>query len=258
MQGLKTEFLLWFARIISRWPQADWFDHEGILPAIQAYPDYPFMVGYLSIGWFSWEVRGLAQCLEDFYLAAKIAEAIAQHIADFGYEYYTRLLETVKDYIGKNVVCIHLADDWGRQDGLLMGPNIFDRFYARHYRRLIDLAHSYGLKVEFHSCGAARSLYPKFIEVGVDIMNPVQTSAKGMIPAEIKEEFGQDLAFSGAIDVQQLLPYASREQVKEEVKRVLDAMGGDGGFFPGPAHNIQLGTPPENVVAMYEAMDEYV
>ena len=88
-------------------------------------------------------------------------------------------------------------------------------------------------------------------------MNPVQTSAKGMVPAEIKKEFGKDLAFSGAIDVQQLLPNASQEEVKDEVKRVLDAMGTGGGFFPGPAHNIQYGTPPENVVAMFEAMDEY-
>ncbi len=103
----------------------------------------------------------------------------------------------------------------------------------------------------------SRHFYTASTGVGVDIMNPVQTSAKGMVPAEIKKEFGKDLAFSGAIDVQQLLPNASPEEVKDEVKRVLDAMGTGGGFFPGPAHNIQLGTPPENVVAMYEAMDEY-
>jgi len=95
------------------------------------------------------------------------------------------------------------------------------------------------------------------IDVGVDIMNPVQTSAKGMDPVEIKAEFGENLAFSGAIDVQQVLPNATRDEVKDEVKRVLDAMGKGGGFYPGPAHNIQLGTPPENVIAMYEAMDEY-
>ena len=240
-----------------RWPQADWFDYESVLPHIIQHPGYPFMVGYLSIGWFSWEVRGMEKCFEDFYLNPKIAEAIAQHITDFGYEYYTRLLETVKDYIGKNVVCIHLADDWGGQDGLLLGPDIFDRFYRDHYCRLIDPAHSHGLKVEFHSCGAARQLYPNFIEVGVDIMNPVQTSAHGMVPAEIKNEFGRELAFSGAIDVQQFLPNASREEVKDGVKRVLDDMGEEGGFYPGPAHNIQFGTPPENVIAMYEAMDEY-
>lgn len=239
------------------WPQADWFDYECLLQPLRDYPDYPFMLGYLAIGWFSWEVRGMQQCFEDFFLNTDVAHAVAQRITDFGVAYFERILETVKDYLGKNVVAIHIADDWGQQDGLLMGPDIFDKFYAQHYRRLIDLAHRHGLKVEFHSCGAARPLYGRFADIGVDIMNPVQTSAKGMDPVEIKKEFGRDLAFSGAIDVQQVLPNATVAEVRDEVKRVLDALGSGGGFFPGPAHNIQVGTPPENVVAMYEAMDEY-
>ena len=239
------------------WPQADWFDYQSIVDSIKAFPQYPFMVGYLSLGWFSWEVRGMEKCMEDLYLNPSAAQALLGHISDFGFEYYSRILDAVKDYIGKNVVAIHIADDWGTQNGLLMGPDIYDKFFAAHYRRFTELAHSYGLKVEFHSCGAARELYGHMIDVGVDIMNPVQTSAKGMVPAEIKAEYGKDLAFSGGIDVQQVLPKASPQQVKDEVKNVLDAMGADGGFFPGPAHNIQLGTPPENVVAMYEAMDEY-
>ena len=240
-----------------RWPQADWFDYNSVLPALEKYPDYPFMLGYLSIGWFSWEVRGMDNCLMDFSLNPGIAEAITEHISDFGYEYFTRLIETAKAYLGRNFVAIHIADDWGTQDGLMMSPQIFHDSYARHYRRLTDLAHKHGLFVEFHSCGAARALYSGFAEVGVDIMNPVQTSAKGMVPHEIKAEYGKDLAFSGGVDVQQLLPQASVEQVKDEVKYLLDSMGADGGYIPGPAHNIQFGTPPENVVAMYEAMDEY-
>jgi len=88
-------------------------------------------------------------------------------------------------------------------------------------------------------------------------MNPVQTSARGMVPDEIKREFGGELCFSGGVDVQQVLPKATVRQVKDEVKHVLDALGRGGGYIPGPAHNIQFGTPPQNVVAMYEAMDEY-
>ena len=88
-------------------------------------------------------------------------------------------------------------------------------------------------------------------------MNPVQTSAEGHGPCEIKKEFGKDLCFSGGIDVQQVLPRATVQQVKDEVKSVLDALGEGGGYLPGPAHNIQFGTPPQNVVAMYQAMDEY-
>jgi len=240
-----------------KWPEPDWYDYTSILPALEQFPDYPFMVGYWAIGWFSWEVRGMEQCFMDFAINPEVAEAITCRIADLGYEYFKRLLEAVKDYIGKNVVAVHIADDWGMQDGLIMNPDIFYQYYASHYKRIIDLAHSYGLLVEFHSCGSARDLYPGFIEVGVDIMNPVQTSAKGMVPHEIKEEFGKDLAFSGGIDVQQLLPNASIQEVKDEIKYLLDTIGKGGGYIPGPAHNIQFGTPPENVVAMYEAMDDY-
>lgn len=239
------------------WPNPDWYDYERIIPVLEKFPDYPFMIGYWSVGWFSWEVRGMQQCFMDFALTPDVADALTTKIADIGIEYFKRLLKAVEPYIGKNVVAMHIADDWGMQEGLIMHPDIFDTFYAPHYRRFTDLAHSYGLMVEFHSCGAARELYPSFIDVGVDIMNPVQTSAKGMVPHEIKAEFGKDLCFSGGIDVQQLLPNATKKQVKDEVTYLLDSMAEDGGYLIGPAHNIQFGTPPENVVAMYEAMDEY-
>jgi uroporphyrinogen decarboxylase len=239
------------------WPRADWFDFKTVLPALEKYPDYPFMLGYLSIGWFSWEVRGMEKCLMDFTLNPEVGEAVIRNISDFGFEYFKKLIETAKGYIGKNFVAIHIADDWGTQETLLTNPSIFYKYFAPHYRRIIDLAHSNGLLVEFHSCGAARGLYPGFIDIGVDIMNPVQTSAKGMVPHEIKKEFGNNLAFSGGIDVQQLLPNATIREVKDEVKYLLDTMGVRGGYIPGPAHNIQYGTPPENIVAMYEAMDEY-
>jgi uroporphyrinogen decarboxylase len=240
-----------------QWPQVDWYDYQSIIPAIKKFPDYPFMVGYFAPGWFAWEVRGMSQFMIDCIEKNAIAEAILTHICDFGYNYFKKIIETVKDYIGENVHCIHLADDWGTQQGLLMNPSIFDDFFAPHYRRIIDLAHSAGLKVEFHSCGSAIKIFPRFIDVGVDIMNPIQTSAKDMIPLKIKEEFGNDLVFSGGIDVQQVLPKSHPDEVKKEVISVLESMGKNGGYIPGPSHNIQVGTPPENVIAMYEALYEY-
>jgi uroporphyrinogen decarboxylase len=239
------------------WPSPDWYDYESVVPAIEMYPDYPFIVGYWSVGWFSWEVRGMQQCFLDLAMDPKAAHALTAKVADIGYEYFVRLLDAVEPFIGKNVVAIHIADDWGMQDGLIMSPDFFYEFYAPHYRRFTELAHSKGLLVEFHSCGAARELYPGFIDVGVDIMNPVQTSAKGMVPHEIKKEYGKDLCFSGGVDVQQLLPNATVQEVKDQVKYLLDSMGQDGGYLIGPAHNIQVGTPPQNVIAMYEGMDEY-
>lgn len=119
------------------------------------------------------------------------------------------------------------------------------------------MAHSAGLKVEFHCCGSAVGLIPEFIETGIDILNPIQTSAKGMTPHILKEKYGKYLAFSGGVDVQTVLPFGTPEKVKDEVKYLLDTMGKDGGYILEPSHSIQAGTPPENVVAMYEAVYEY-
>jgi uroporphyrinogen decarboxylase len=239
------------------WPRVEDYDFTPMKTLLDYYPDHPFMVGYWAVGWFSWEIRGMDQCFMDFLLEPELADALTTRVADIGIEYYKKLLRTIEPYIGKNVQSIHIADDWGMQDGLIMSHEIFTKFYAKHYKRFCDLAHSYGLKVQFHSCGAARELFPALIDLGVDIINPIQTSAKGMIPHELKKEFGKDVCFSGGVDVQQILPNETPGRVKEEVKYLMDTLGQDGGYIIGPAHNIQYGTPPENVVAMYEAMDEY-
>ncbi len=240
-----------------QWPQVDWYDYESILPAIEKFNEYPFMVGYLAPGWFAWEVRGMSQFLIDCLENKAIVEAILTNICDFGYEYFKKIIEAIKGHIGRNVHCIHLADDWGTQQGLLMNPSVFDDFFAPHYRRIIDLAHSADLKVEFHTCGSAIKIFRRLIDVGVDIMNPIQTSAADMIPTKIKKEYGNEISFSGGIDVQQILPKSTPAEVKKEVFSVIDAMGENAGYFPGPSHNIQAGTPPENIIAMYQAIHEY-
>jgi uroporphyrinogen decarboxylase len=239
------------------WPKADWYDYESVLPILERFPDYPFMLGYLAIGWFAWEVRGMEQFMVDLVQDDGMAEAIIDRIADFGYEYFSRLIEAAKAFLGRNFVALHIADDWGAQEGLLLGSETFDRYFSKHYRRITDLAHRNGLKVEFHSCGSAIGLYDRFADVGVDIMNPVQTSARGMDPAVIKRSFGERLCFSGGIDVQQVLPRMSPAEVKAEVHSVIDSLGRGGGYMPGPTHNIQAGTPVPNVIAMYQAIHEH-
>jgi uroporphyrinogen decarboxylase len=100
-------------------------------------------------------------------------------------------------------------------------------------------------------------LIPELIDLGVDILNPVQTSAAGMEPSALKQEFGRDIAFSGGIDVQTVLPFGTPETVAKEVRYLLDTMGKGGGYILEPSHAIQAGTPPENVLAMYRAAYDY-
>jgi uroporphyrinogen decarboxylase len=110
----------------------------------------------------------------------------------------------------------------------------------------------------FHSCGNVRPLIPDFIELGVQILNPVHIRAKGMEPAALKHDFGDVLTFwGGGVDTQDVLPYGTPQQVKDEVKRNIEALAPGGGFIFNTVHNIQADVPVENILAMYEALAEY-
>lgn len=239
------------------WPSAAWYDYNSIKETLDKYPDYPFTVGYHALGWFSWDTRGMSQFLEDLILEPKIADAIIHEVSDFGYEYFIRLFSAGKDYVDKNFTAIHLADDWGTQEGLMISIDLFRRYFKSHYRRIIDIAHAAGVLVEFHCCGSAVELIPEFINIGVDILNPIQTSAKGMTPHLLKEKYGNEIAFSGGVDVQTVLPFSTPLQIRDEVFYLLDTMGKNGGYIIEPSHAIQVGTPPENILAMYKAVYEY-
>jgi uroporphyrinogen decarboxylase len=119
------------------------------------------------------------------------------------------------------------------------------------------MAHSAGILVEFHCCGSQPNLIPEFLDLGVDILTPLQTSAKDMTPHKLKEEFGGYISFSGGVDVQTILPHGTPESVRDYVFYLLDTVGKGGGYILQPSHAIQVDTPPENVIAMVDALYEY-
>lgn len=239
------------------WPSPDDFDYQSILGPLLQYPDYSLTICYFALSWYSWEMRGMSLFLEDLLVNEAIADAIIERMSDFAYEYFRRLINAGRDYIGKNFTSIHLADDFATQEGLLISPILYRRFFRRHYRRLTDLAHSAGLKVEYHCCGSAVGIVPDMIESGIDILNPIQTSARGMSPHDLKEEYGRDIAFSGGVDVQTVLPFGTVQEVSDEVRCLLDTIGKGGGYVLQPSHKIQVGTPPQNVVEMVKAAFEF-
>ena len=114
------------------------------------------------------------------------------------------------------------------------------------------------MKLLLHSCGSVYDLIPDFIEIGIDILNPVQVSAAKMDTADLKKRFGDDLVFwGGGCDTQKVLPFGTPDEVRDEVKRRIEDLAPGGGFVFTQVHNIQAGVPPENIAAMYEALDEY-
>jgi len=151
------------------------------------------------------------------------------------------------------------ADDYGTQQSMLVSPEMYRRLFKPLQAELFAvirkrLADGF---IFFHSCGNVRQLIPDFIEIGVDILNPVHVRAAGMEPAALKRDFGRDICFwGGGVDTQGVLPSGSPEQVREDVKRNVAALAPGGGYVFNTVHNIQADVPPENVMAMWEAFRE--
>ena len=150
---------------------------------------------------------------------------------------------------------IGCEDDYGTQNGLLMSRDMVERFFMPSLKRHLDLGRKYGAMGYHHCCGAVFDIIPSFIEAGVNVLNPIQTSAAGMDPVKLKREFGKDLAFHGGIDIQQTLRTGSPDSVREEVRSRIDTLGPDG-YIVAPTHTLQPDIPPENLVAMYEQVWE--
>jgi uroporphyrinogen decarboxylase len=150
-------------------------------------------------------------------------------------------------------------DDYGTQDSQLISPEQFREVFKPHLRRVFDAVKKTApdAYLFFHSCGNVRPILPDFIELGVDILNPVHVSAAGMEPAALKRDFGDALTFwGGGVETQHVLPNGTPEEVRDDVRRNLEALAPGGGYVFNTVHNIQNDIPPENIVAMREALAE--
>ncbi|MBM4093649.1 MAG: hypothetical protein FJ276_30225 [Planctomycetes bacterium] len=181
------------------------------------------------------------------HLLAKIAELKA------------RFWEAALDDLGALIDVVVEADDYGTQESLLVSPAMYRRLFKPLQAELFAVIRKRlpdGF-IFFHSCGNVRELIPDFIEIGVDILNPVHIRAAAMEPRALKRDFGKDICFwGGGVDTQGVLPHGTPEQVREDVKRNVAALAPGGGYVFNTVHNIQADVPPENIVAMWEALQE--
>ena len=155
---------------------------------------------------------------------------------------------------------ISYADDYGTQQSQLISPDMWRQqikpLLNTLFSRIKQLAPN--IKLFFHSDGNIRPILPDFIELGVDILNPVQTTATGMEPVALKKDFGADFVFwGGGVDTQGILPGGTPQQVKDDVRRNIEALAPGGGYVFNTVHNIQADVPPQNIIAMWEALQEY-
>jgi uroporphyrinogen decarboxylase len=176
-------------------------------------------------------------------------------LIDTWIENLKRFVDAVED----RVQILQVCDDFGTQHSLFLSVEMFRRQVMPHYQRGLEWVHANtDLKVLLHSDGAIFPLLPSLVEMGIDILNPVQTSAAGMDPVALKREFGEQLTFwGGSLDCQKTLPYGSTKEVVEEVQRHVEVFAPGGGYVFTSVHNVQANVPPDNVIAMYDTARQY-
>jgi uroporphyrinogen decarboxylase len=230
------------------WPRPDWFDWSGIPARIEGREDCVIAGGASEPFLLYKDLRGEEQAFMDLALNPDIVHYCLGKLYGLCYEVNRRIYEQIP---GK-VMVTSVAEDMGAQDRLLYSPGHLREFFYPYMKRMIDLAHEAGAKVDTHSDGAVAEILPDLIAMGVDIINPVQWRCKGMERERLKRDFGDSLIFEGGMDNQVTLPFGTVEDVRQEVRDNLRILGAGGGYLLGPCHNIQAISPPENIVAMYE------
>ena len=199
-----------------------------------------------------WALRGFENFYTDMVAEPAFAEALVQGVADYQIALYERVLAEVGPYV--DVVMV--AEDLGSQDGPLISPETYRRMVKPAQKRVWQFIKSKtAARLFLHSCGSVRRFIPDLIEIGVDILNPIQVAAADMNPAALKREYGKDLTFwGGGCDTQRVLTFGTPDDVEREVRQRIRELGPGGGFVFNQIHNIQPGVPAENIVRMFETV----
>ncbi len=198
-----------------------------------------------------WYLRGLEQWMCDLVTAPEFCEAMLDRTLKFWMDWFRLFLDEVGDVVD----VIMIGDDLAGQNGPLFSPAIYRRLVKPRHRQLVQYLRSRTrAKIWYHTCGACRYFIPDLIDNGAHILNPVQISARNMVPAELKAQFGRDIAFwGGGVDAQHVLPGGTPAEVAANVRRNLEAFMPGGGYVFNNVHNIQGEVPPENIVALFDA-----
>jgi len=200
-------------------------------------------------------LRGYDQFLTDLHTDPVLAEAILDKVLEIDIGLWDAFLGQVGEYVD----VVAQGDDLGTQRSLYISPKMYRQYIKPRHQKLYDFVRSKSkAKIFMHSCGSIYDAIPDLIEVGVQILNPIQRSAAKMDIANLKREFGRDLCFwGGGIDVQQVLPTASLSEIRDEVKHTMDILAPGGGFVFVASHNIQADVSPDRVQCLYETALEF-
>jgi len=201
-------------------------------------------------------VRGFKDFFLDLAGNSSLALSLLDKLTSMRIQYWNVILNAV----GNLVQVVTESDDLGTQNGPLISPAMYREYIKPRHKKIFSFIKEKAphIYIHFHSCGSVYDFIPDLIDAGIDILNPVQVSAAGMDSKRLKKEFGNELTFwGGGVDTQRILPRGTPNEVRDEVKRRIDDLAPGGGFVFNTVHNIQADVPPENIMAMWETLQEY-
>jgi len=237
------------------WPDPDQFNYD----ASRRQAERARSFGFATIGpWISHfeiycHMRGMENALVDVIAEPEFLEATLDRID----EIQTTMLDRFLTGLGDLIDIVFISDDMGTQDSQLISLEAWQVHFQTRLARWCDRIHAHGKKVLFHTDGAARAFLPGLAACGVDLLNPIQHICPGMERAALKRDFGETFIFHGGIENQHVLPWGTTGEVRREVITCLETLGDGGGYIPCSCHNIQAGTPVDNVLAMIDAVQEW-
>ena len=235
------------------WPDPAAWDFSQMRATCEEWRDYPIVGGCYEPFYLYCHLRGREQALADLVVNPAIAEAALERIFHIHKAVIGRALEECQGMID----LVYVAEDLGTQESLLMSPQCFRRFLKPHMVKMIELVHSFGAKAFHHDDGAIRPMLPELIDMGIDILNPVQWRCRGMDRQALARDFGPAVVFHGAVDNQWTLPFGTPAEVREQVAENIRILAKGRGYIVAPSHNIQPNTPTENILALYDAVREF-
>lgn len=238
-----------------RWPRADDFDYSGLRTRLDEVRDHDMTAasGHAGLGWLHHvQMRGYDLALLDVLDDAWMEEYVARN-REFALAYFRALFAEAGGFID----VIRADEDLGGQTGMLISPDLWRRWYKPLWKEVLALCHGHGARVWLHSCGYCRSVIPDFVEIGVDVLNPIPPYVRDGDPASLKQEFGNRLAFDGGVDHIHALVGGTPELVRTETKLRLTQLAPGGGYLLGPSQVLTRDVPFENAVAMFETALEF-
>jgi uroporphyrinogen decarboxylase len=235
-----------------QWPEPDWWDYSTIAEQAKGWEHHPIRAGGSEPFLAYKELRGEEQAYIDLKRSPEVVHYCLDRLFALAHENTRRMLERLPQ--GLLVLC-YISEDLGSQQGLLISPAHVREYLLPRMKRMVELARKHGAVVYHHDDGAIARILPDLVDLGMQILNPVQWRTRDMDRGELKRMWGDRLTFHGAMDNQQTLPFGTVEDVCREVADNIRILGAGGGYILAPCHNIQAITPVENVLAMYETCE---